>query len=513
MLGNINAALNGTFQGVQSGIGYTLGLLARDCEVLITETQDNLTELPRYRFLWKPDFDSYHSEVENDEIDVLNEIGRSRMRLEESVSGRGSKQIFQSIHAILDMERAPGLVCSNLVSREENRTQYNAMIATMTDNRHCIQGIPAKVIILDGTAEISPEYLLDEYDFRDDCQTKRPLNHLRIKIINLNTTRSKLDSSDDYVKMVGRTVRQYVDTHGIRKDPNWVLFTYQDHRERLKDMIGAPNSDYFGDIVGKNNFKEAKHIVQIGMNRFPEWVYFRCLLDEYLRDIDKQDKQGQYAPGNPTNPSGSKGDKDDELRQLVDVNERWKPYSTRVAFPPETPIDLMKSQSEILDRFAKRHAEELQDTMCRSLFAEIEQMIFRGIIRNADCAEDYTYHLFIDIEKYPGVFSQMLDRYVPLGAKIEVLPTPPGAVLFDLMERSGAHGNETQVQRLVKWHDCELKVGDTYTDADLHSASGSKSDSAWRKFKSTHRAWFAPMMSSENNSDGDGFRKVANWYF
>ena len=521
VLGQINAALNGTFQGIHSGIGYALGLLTRDCNHLISETQDNLTELPRYRFLWKPDFDSYHGETENDEIDVLNEIGRNRMKLEESVSGRGPKQIFQSIHAILDMEREPGLVCSNLVSREGDRTQYNTTITTMTDNRHCIQGIPAKVIILDGTAEISPEYLLDEYDFRDDCQTKRPLNHLRIKIISLNTTRSRLDSSDDYATMIGRTVRQYVDTSGIREDPNWVLFTYQDHREKLKDIIGAPASDYFGDIVGKNSFNKARHIVQIGLNRFPEWVYFRCLLDEYMSSINKQEMENQGEADGPIGQNGAETEikseesqgRDNELRKLVDVNEKWRPFSSRIGTSPVTPIELMKSQSEILDGFAKKHAEELQDIMCRSLFAEIEQMIFRGIIRNADCAEDYTYHLFIDIEKYPGLFSQMLDRYVPLGAQIEIIPTLPGAILFDLMARSGIHGSETQVQRLVKWHDRELNAGDAYEDADLYAASGSGSTKAWRKFKSTHRAWLSLLLDTERSPDGNGFHKVSNWYY
>lgn len=526
VLGQIKAALGGTFQGIESGIPYALGLLLRDCGNVIEETRNNLTEQHIYRFLWKPDFDSYHAQVENDELDVLNQIGRNRMAMEDAVSARGRSNIFQSIHAILDMEREAGLVWSQLIRREENKTTYSASVNTMTDNRHCIQNIPAKVIILDGTAEISPEYLLDSYDFREDCETKRPLNHLRIRIINLNTTRSKLDRSADYRTMVGRTVRQYVDTENIRDDPNWVLFTYQDHQLALSKQIDAPTSDYFGNIVGRNIYNNAKHIVQVGLNRFPEWVYFRILLDTYrdrsadlaYDDIGAADdpflpditaKEEPEKTTEERKPAQTKTEEENLLDTLVDVNEHWKPYSSMVSFPPDMPIDLIKNQSQILDDFARRHSEELEDVMCDSMFAEIEQMIFRGIIRNANCAEDYTYHLFIDIHRYEGLFSRMLDRYVPLGAKIEVVSELPGSALYGLMVRDGA---ETQTQRMVKWHDQRLRTGDTYSDKDLRIAAGIGSDSSWRKYKSTHKEWLRPMIDAEREEKGI-YRKKGNWFY
>lgn len=495
-IGSMRAGLHGTFQGVETGTQYALESLIRDCETVIIDAQDNLTEQPVYRFLWRPDFETYRERTESTEVDVLNKVGRNRMHLEQGVNGNGIQSVFQSIHAMLDMQRDLGLVQSTRRSSGTEASRYSALIATMTNNRHCIQGIPAKVIILDGTAEISPEYLLDDYDFRTDCESKRPLNHLRIRIIKLNTTRSKLDGGARYRSMIARTVRHYVDTTGIREDPNWALFTYMDYERSLNETIKAPSTAYFGDIVGKNTFREAKHIVQVGMHRLPDWVYFRVLLDEYL--------------GMKEDPLGLKHK--NRLDELVDVNAEWLPFSYKAPFSTETPLDLMKAQSEILNTFADKHREELDDIMCSSMFADIEQMMFRGIIRNGDCAEDYTYHIFMDVEKYAGVFSQMVDRYVPLGATIEVLPEQPASILYSLMERSGLHGQETQVQRLVRWHDTELQAGMTYTDSDMKTAAGSRTDSAWRKLKSTHKAWLAPMLDTERGPESE-YKKVANWYF
>lgn len=252
---------------------------------------------------------------------------------------------------------------------------------------------------------------------------------------------------------------------------------------------------------------KVKHIVQVGLNRMPDWVYFRCLLDEFL-EARKAAQDEDQAEDN----DGEKR-KEDELEGLLDIGDVWRPFSDRMDIDAVFPYNEMRYQSGILEGFEKRHLDELADIMCRSLFAECEQMIFRGIIRNADCSEDYTYHMFIDIDKYPGLFTQMLDRYVPLGAKIEVLPEPPGSILYNLMDRGGMRGVKTQVQRLVEWHDKELREGDKYTDAEMRKAAGSATDSSWRKFKTTHRQWLRPMLELDGTSERTVYTKTANWYF
>ena len=150
--------------------------------------------------------------------------------------------------------------------------------------------------------------------------------------------------------------------------------------------------------------------------------------------------------------------------------------------------------------------------MCRSLFSECEQMIFRGIIRNAECNEDYTYHMFIDADAYPELVSQMMDRYIPLGAQIEIIETPVIAVLFGLMERSGLQGKPTQLQKLVTWHD-ELEDDEIYGKSDMMTAAGCKNDASWRKFKSVHKEVLEPLLETERMPDGDKYSKKANWYF
>lgn len=487
-IGILKAAIKRTFQSHNSNVAVAFDYLLRELEMALNIIQRDCTELPRYRFFFKPDPDILYNITDNEE-DILDKLSHERMTLGQVLPRGIQLNTFQILHGMLDMSKEPALVHNQREKGAAENPRYHASMHMMTNNQHCIQNIPAKVIILDGTAEISPEYLLDNYDFREEFETKRSLEHLKIKIINLNTTRYHLDQSEAYQAMVRQAVKQYVDNAGIRADPQWALFTYQDHLKAMNDIVDAPVSDYFGDIVGKNDFRNAKHIVQVGLNRYPDWVYFRILLDQYP----------------------------EFKAQLKDINENWRLLSTTAASSLEIPYELIESESQLLKQFEIEHMHDLNDITNRSLFAECEQMIFRGIIRNADCSEDYYYHLFIDLDHYECLYSMMLDRYLPLGAQIEVLEKPPIYRLFDLMKGQGRQSARTQVQKLVHWHDSILKSGNTYTDRDLMVAAGAKNRDAWRKFKSIHKDWLVAMLKADCVNDcmkGEEARycKTNNWF-
>ena len=484
VIGEMRSSLRNVFQGQASLVEGSFTPLLRDCETVIQSMQNDYTEQFAYRFLWKPDYSRFQPVYQGMGINAVDELNRHRMELGGGQSSQQSDNAYQSIHALLGMREEPGLVQSTRRDGTGDQKQYNVVIGTMADNSHCIQDIPAKVIILDGTAEISPEYLLDNYDFRWDCETKRPLTHLKLRIIKLNTTKSKLRGDKEYRVMVGRAVRQYVDALEIRNDPSWAMFTYQDYLAEMNKTIKAPFTDYFGDIVGKNDFNEAKHIVQIGLNRYPDWVYFRYLL-EYHEEFKQT------------------------LSPVPLYHHEYETFQHSQETKPEECM--IKEQAQKINEFKQRNASELNDIMCRSLFAECEQMIFRGIIRNADCAEDYTYHMFIDAESYPGLISQMIDRYLPLGAKIEIIDTPPLAILYGHMTRQGRNGKQTQIQSLVNWHD-SLDNGESYSDKNMQTAARVASNSTWRKFKSFHKSWLSDLCNSEWDEAAGAFIKKANWY-
>ena len=308
-----------------------------------------------------------------------------------------------------------------------------------------------------------------------------PVESKSYRSINLNTTKAKLDDDNNYMNTIARTVKRYIDDSSIGSNANWALFTYKDHKDALNHIIGAPLIDHFGNIVGKNDYRESKDIVQVGINRLPDWVYFRYLLENYP----------------------------EEMEQFEDLGDLWD-KTVQEDLDTDKLTTAISEQCRLLDEFECTHKAELDDIMCHSLFAECEQMIFRGIIRNADCTEDYTYHIFINTELYEGLISLMMDRYLPLGATIEVLDTSVLAELYQIMTRKGAHGVKTQPQMLVEWHDKLLGKGETFTKNDLYSAAKCTD---WTKFKNKYKAWLVPLLDADKVPNSKGYKKKENWWY
>jgi len=59
------------------------------------------------------------------------------------------------------------------------------------------------------------------------------------------------------------------------------------------------------------------------------------------------------------------------------------------------------------------------DTMTRHVLADMEQNLYRGIIRNADNTQPFTYYVFFDHAQYEELIKKIRNRYEPLGAKVE----------------------------------------------------------------------------------------------
>ena len=82
------------------------------------------------------------------------------------------------------------------------------------------------------------------------------------------------------------------------------------------------------------------------------------------------------------------------------------------------------------------------------LLCDIDQYLFRGIIRNSD-DEPYTYYLFASYREYKELFSMLSDRY--------------GEERVQITRRK-----LSKSELFMEWHD-ELEDGHRYTTQDIRS--------------------------------------------
>ena len=133
------------------------------------------------------------------------------------------------------------------------------------------------------------------------------------------------------------------------------------------------HTGHFNNIKGLNTHKTALSIAQVGLNRKPPADYLTL-------DLARNE---------------------DVRTQLIADTES------------EGPVAAMNN--------ARKALNYSKDTMTRHVLADMEQNLYRGIIRNADNTQPFTYYVFFDHAQYEDLIKEMHDRYDPLGAKIETV--------------------------------------------------------------------------------------------
>ena len=129
--------------------------------------------------------------------------------------------------------------------------------------------IGAKVFVLDGTADISPEYRLKCIQMVNCSRFKRDLSKLTINIVNVNTSKDRLLKNDEKTNKLIQTIIDYIKALPLNID---TVFTYQAiENEFIKDFA---NVAHLGDIKGRNDFRIVNNICQVGLNRMSELLYY-----------------------------------------------------------------------------------------------------------------------------------------------------------------------------------------------------------------------------------------------
>ena len=311
---------------------------------------------------------------------------------------------------------------SKCVNSEYQR--YNNYFTVVTNNTDKLLGIGAKVFVLDGTADISPEYMLNCVNMVDCRDFKKDLCRLTINIVNVNTSKDRLLKGDEKTNELIKTIIDYIKALPLNID---TVFTYQAIENKFTNDFA--NVAHFGDINGRNDFRTVNNICQVGLNRMSELLYFL------------------YA---------------NEIKMFNDADKLFI--------------------KRIYDK------QTIDDIRCRMILADIEQNIFRSKIRNNDNKEVCTYTLifnttepnkFID-DKYQPLVDMIKSRYEPLGAVVNVVDTPIEFRLFRADKRKAKA--ETTLQKFNKWrknqHNRTVKRKDIVSECNL-------TDSQFKDLKNT----------------------------
>lgn len=270
--------------------------------------------------------------------------------------------------------------------------EYSNKFSVFIDNRDKVTNLGAKVIILDGTGDISPIYAGQDYiDIRDGSNFLRSLSYLTIRLGNFDTSKEQFRKCD-----VSKPILAYLKKQGYEKK-DMVFFTYKGKDSKFQARVNGKlirNVAHFGNIRGDNDFTTENAFAQVGINRMQPVHYLVHVLarhDDMRENLEKRDPESMY-----------------EQIQAIYNDDRY--------------IDFLTDH----------------------VLADIDQCMFRSAIRDADNLQLVIYYIFYKPSQYPRLKTEIENRYhEKLGANIE-----PVIQETDIWDAVGA---EKHAWRIRKW--------------------------------------------------------------
>jgi len=343
-------------------------------------------------------FDADGLTISVDDVKFKDLISKYRALLR-----RYNPDVLKDLQAI-DKLLIDGAITSQKVKSKSSNQEYQNYFTVVINNVDKLINVGAKVFVMDGTADISPEYKLNCVDMIDCTPFKRNLSELTINIVNVNTSKGKLTQKGSKTDNLIKSIIDY-----IKSDPKVynTIFTYQAIESRFKDQFKYV--DHFGNIKGSNQYREVANICQVGLNRWSELIYVL-----YSNEI------GRY------------NDFDKSLiKRIYDI-------------------------------------ETIDKIRCSLILADIEQNIYRCSIRNKDNNQKCNYMILFNtfersklFKDYKPLVTMLERRYKPLGATINVIDTPTKFKLLKSIERN----QETNTKKILRW--LSANKGNTFHINDM----------------------------------------------
>ena len=318
--------------------------------------------------------------------------------------------ILKNIEAINKL-LIDGAVTSQKIKSKKINQEYKNYFTVVTNNADKLVNIGAKVFVLDGTADISPEYRLKCINMVDCSRFNRDLSNLTINIVNINTSKDRLTKKDDKTEHLIQTIIDYIKSLPLNID---TIFTYKAIANKFTNDF--TNVNHFGNIKGSNQYREINNICQVGLNRWSELVYML-----YANEIEQ-------------------------------FNHPDKSFNHRI--------------------YDKKNIDNIR---CSLLLEDFEQNLYRCKIRNTNNTEKCTYTLICNVTERNGIYenyqplaNMIKSRYEPLGATVNIIDTPTLFRLLKTKERK----QDTNAQRIIRWLESKekysiFKIADMLTDLNL----------------------------------------------
>lgn len=302
-----------------------------------------------------------------------------------------------------------GAITSQKIRNKKDREKYGNYFTVILNNSDRLLNLGAKVFVLDGTADISPEYDLKCVSKVDCSQFHRDLSNLTINIVDVNTSKDKLTKGGDKTKRLLQAIVDYIKSLPLTIN---TIFTYKAIEDVFIERF--KNVNHFGNIKGTNLYRNENHICQVGLHRYSELIYML-----YANEI------GQF---NDT------GDDTSIVNRIYD--------------------------KETIDRIR-----------CRFILSDIEQNLYRCKIRNGNNTEKCTYTLICNVdesnstlENYHPLIDLIKSRYAKYGATVNLIETPLEFKLLKTKERN----QDTHAKQILNWLS-EKEKGYVFNITDMRS--------------------------------------------
>jgi len=324
----------------------------------IKETESGLNQQDYYRYCAFPN-GTLTEDADSDE-EFLNFIAEH-----EDEIARYDSNINDEWHTIETIRLIKRMLTEGCLYHCGKRgSWYEGSFSMLIDNSEKITDVDAKVIIMDGTAEIHPDYQQDFIDMRDGSKYERALDNLDLRFIG------GLKTDKSYYEENCKLLTQLIAAYMYEKHPNTDIaaFTYDSTEAVAKEHFS--DTAHFGAIKGKNEFRNYSCIAQLGMFRFPESFYLTYFLWQNKQHL--------------------------EAIKALDL---------------EHTADYLKNLVK---------TQEYQITVSRFLLADLEQNMFRSTIRQSDSVDPAHYYVFCDIERYALLFSLAQRKYGLYDANVQM---------------------------------------------------------------------------------------------
>ena len=286
--------------------------------------------------------------------------------------------------------------------RSKESGEYKSYYTIVESEQSKYQNIPAKCVILDGTADLSMDYNAN-WIYVDTEVAKpyiRKMPNLKLILVNEATSKKTLLSRD--AKRLSRFIN-YVKKESLKNDV--CIFTYKDILQVYQaDMDGDDELttenryDYMGNLKGRNDFQTHTVFGQVGIFQLPSSYYLSLYLAQH-----------------PT------------LKESLLDNPRC---------------------AEILDELTKN--PDYQSAMYKDILADIEQNIFRSPIRSPAFTGEVQYYLFFDYDVHSILKDLIIQRFrEQYGAEVVLKGAIYEFGIEKTMSRKTRDGKPSKSQRFI----------------------------------------------------------------